>query len=242
MPSVLRIETCDTEFTYAWIEADVVRIGSASSNEICIPGIEPILATLIYRHGEFTVINRTGEDLTLGSAVAPPGRETHWPANTSLRVDDQTTLTLLCHADPRPTSIAPGEALPNPEAPRLQLAARKEFQRKICCLIVTCAALFTTAVFVAAAPKSPLPDRWFQEVLEQTSRQASTGDVAAKEVGSLLQVAYSLEKRQARHDARQTYYLIRQRIFDWKARTEGGDSNWANDLLEFVLARIEKLS
>lgn len=240
MPSAIRIESAACPLTYAWVEADVVRVGSAPGNEICIPDIDPLAVTVLYQDRGFAVINRTSRTLALANRPFAPGDEVQWPKSSPLAINDQVTLRLLCQADPSPQLAALGCVQPDPEGPQLDMVARRAFRKQLIYFALTAASVFILAAVFALQPEHPLPDVWFGKVLGAVRNGELHSDPGAAEVRDMLQTAYSLEKRSARTDARAHYLTVRDRLSSSKASSVSGEA-WSREAMSFVLARLERL-
>lgn len=240
MPSAIRIESAASPITYAWVEADVVRVGSASGNEIFVADVDPLAVTVLYQRGRFAIINRTNRTLALANRPLAPGTEAHWPKSAPLAINGQVTLRLLCQADPSPQLASLGRVQADPEGPQIEMAARRAFRKQLIYFALTAGCVFLIAASFALQSEHPLPDAWFGKVLGAVRSGELRSDPGAADVRDMLQMAYSLEKRSARTDARALYLTVREKLSSNTATGVSAEP-WSREALSFVLARLERL-
>lgn len=237
MPTAIRIEQEGEDFAYAWIETRVSRLGSDATNELRISGIDSTVATVLFQAGQFCIINRTERPLALADEALPPARERVWPHGEALQVNELITLRLLCHENPEPQSMSMGRWHPDPESPLRDNAERKVFRRQAACFVITCAAVYVSAMLAMSGPSRSMPDAHFGRVLAEVARAEMRGDEIAGEVRQALQAAYSLERRLATAEAKHAYLSAR----DLLRGEEDEASPWGEQALQFVLSRLPLL-
>ncbi len=94
-------------YTEIWIESEVSRIGSDPHCQIRVEELPAHAATLLYRDGEYFLINRMDEPVRLGKESVEQGTQVLWGAKESLHLMDDVRLRLEIEGDPTPTPYMP---------------------------------------------------------------------------------------------------------------------------------------
>ncbi len=108
MAAFIVVETGITAGSQHPIEKPVIRIGSATQNDVKIPSktLTEHALTLEYRDSGYIVHNRNSSTVTIGTSPLESGQAVNWPAGQVLKIDDGTQLRLTTDGDPTPRPIS----------------------------------------------------------------------------------------------------------------------------------------
>jgi hypothetical protein len=112
MPARINVVSGVSEGQTVWISQEVVRIGSGTGMDICIPSarVAERTATLEYRDGEYLVYNRTEEDLQLAGRNLEPRGVAAWPPGEQLMLPGDVRLLLEVEGTPEPAPAPQGSS------------------------------------------------------------------------------------------------------------------------------------
>lgn len=242
MPAALRVRCPNAPPLYAWIEAEVVRVGSDADCDVRIDGTAPHAATVVYRGGEFYVVNRSRSPLTLAGQALPGGAESRWSDGAALVLPPGIEVSLVQHSNPTPVAQQSWRSMPEFDEPDQQRLALRERQKQAACLVISVAAIFLTGILWARPSTSGQQQRYRQvldslDAAQATVAGASEAQVLADAVG-WLRAAHSSERRGQRDVARQRYLAVRDLVINGGAI--GGD-DWRRLVLRFCAERLEAI-
>lgn len=216
MPAQLRVTTPSGPPFVTWIQSEAVRIGSADFDagegvDMCIAGIAPHAATVLYRKGRYHVINRSDNDLQLGRRAIPPGEQSLWNEGTPLRLTREIRVDLACLQDASPLRRASWRELPAPDAIEKERERRKRARNTTWCFGITLLSIFLTAVAINLPRRDPLRAACSQAVgmIDSLPR---TDRAELIEVRGWLLRGYSLEQRRDQAAAHLLYRLARDQL------------------------------
>ena len=103
MPAKVIVQSGISAGAAHWIERPVLRVGSATQSDICLPSADVAshALTLEYREGVYRVYNRSQIDVLVGGKVITAGQVSVWNHGESVQLND-IELVLDVEVDPSP--------------------------------------------------------------------------------------------------------------------------------------------
>ncbi len=243
MPAQLRVQVPGQPPFQAWIQTEVVRIGSGHSDtgdtvDIQIDGLPHHLITVVFRNGGYWLANRSPCALPLARRIVQPGEIVTWRDGATLALEAGIQITLACQEDPRP--LRHESWRPEPD---FQLVERVREERRRQRVNAWCFAVALLAVFITAVIVSRRPENWSlneHERLEAILDGSSAAEQnKCRGVRDQLRSAFSLEQQGDVNGAGQAYRQARDLM---KSITEPDlTAKVRNELLSYIVTRIDSI-
>ena len=104
---IVSLSETNGPYTEIWIESEVSRIGSDPHCQVRVEELPAHAATLLYREGEYFLINRMDEPVRLGRESVEQGTQVIWGNRETLHLMDNVRLRLEIDGDPAPAPYMP---------------------------------------------------------------------------------------------------------------------------------------
>lgn len=238
MPAAIRVLVPNAPPLYQWIESEVIRIGSSPDSDIQIEGLAPHAATVVFRDGDYLLINRSNASLSLAHREVTPGAEAVWLDRAELVLADNVSMALVRHQDPRPLRCEPGRQLPDFEAPDQQRMKVRRRRKDMTCFAIAVLAIFLTA-YISNTPHTPSYQIEYNRAMQVMSESPPQVQAEFSNVCEWIRKAYSVEQRGDAMRARDTYLQARELLL--QAAISEPPSELRSKLLDFVTSRIANM-
>ncbi|NLS93858.1 MAG: hypothetical protein GXX96_16980 [Planctomycetaceae bacterium] len=103
MPARIVIQRGQNSSEQFWIEEEVTRIGSAADCTFVVQGIPSHCITLLYRKGQYSVVNRSSATIEVAGEPLLPTADLPIRRGERVSVGSDTTLQLEIEGDPAPS-------------------------------------------------------------------------------------------------------------------------------------------
>jgi len=238
MPAAIRVLVPHAPPLYQWIESAVIRIGSDCDCDIQVQGGEPHIATVVFRAGDYYLINRSSEALPLAKESVAPGSQVIWKDGMELLLAGSISLALVRHPDPSPLSCETGRQMPAFDAPDNERSQKYRRRKEIVCFLVTVIAIFLTA-FMSRAPRNSLKQQEYARIISTLSHASPKVQQQLGYVVDWVHMGFSVEQRGEIERARLAYLTARDRLIE-TATSEDADG-LRQELLTFITTRISNM-
>ena len=240
MPTALRITSPNAPPLYAWLQAEVVRIGSAGDCDIRIDGVVAHLATIVFRDPEFYVVNRSESSLLFAGKPLASGAEAIWRPSDKLGLPQGVVIELIPHRDRRPQPLESGSPMPEYDAPEQERTATRRRHKQLACYAITAAALFVTGAMRTWNASAP-SDAQYVRIVESLQAYVEKSPEEGRQLqhaADWIKAAHSSELRGQTEPARQRYVIVRD-LLDSAANPEIAEIR--RQTLAYVATRLEAL-
>lgn len=241
MPARIHVTSGPSAGQAYWLELEVTRIGGSDTADISLPEAPPQCATLLFRDGQYRLINRSDRPLGVGREICLPGQSAHWRPGQVLSLTGVFEAELLCEDDPAPAP-APRGLDGATQDPRPDLAA-VETSGNIGLWVVLVGCVLAMGFFLLSSMPSGPPVLseaetfdWLARELHKRHRPKTPDRRALKPV--LFQEARVSELRGLYGLAVAKYGTLRDDLLAKRSQQEKL-SRFENRLLAFLTARLE---
>ena len=221
-----------------WIESDITRIGAAADAELRIDKVEPLLATVRYRDGQYLVYRRSNQALLLGGRALPLNEPIPWPPGLILAIGDRLSLVLTVEANPAPAPrplVVLAEDLVGPAA-----TGWGAWNRRVRQLLVALPILVLSYSWGSSQPAAPRLSNQFAAV-QQALDARDPDRPRTRTWRERLQEARLQELGGHAGKAYQTHAKLRDSLLDAKFSAKPALSETEEQVLAFVGEELNRL-
>ncbi|MBS0265854.1 MAG: hypothetical protein JSS02_28240 [Planctomycetes bacterium] len=222
-----------------WIEAEVIRIGSDPAAEVQLPEVEPHLAAVQYRAGQYYLYRRSRRALSLGGQPVPPNTPIPWTPGHVLDIAGATSLTLTVESDPAPAP-RPILILPEDGEHATQISPATRWLNRVRTLLLSVPILGMAYYLGASSSPAEIPQSRFQRIKHELNQpdpqrprlaswQQRLQEARLQEIGGRPGAAY------------QTYTRLRDSLAAAHYTGNPDLSDTERHVLEFVGTELERL-
>jgi hypothetical protein len=227
--------------------ADVIRVGSDPSCDLCIPHIDPHALTVQHKPGRCVAFNRGSAPIRIGEQAILPGRSAAWAYGQELQLGPRTILRMETAEVPSPTRLKrtrpEGKRASEPAGPAKEKKRNRPYAILGGCLLVGFLILGQSSpnkgLSVAAA------GREFDAVIDELQRSIDRSPATSSEVARVRNILQEARIDDVRGNSKRamTNYAKVQRLVLTLHRDEHPLSTALEERLTgFIKFRVERLS
>ncbi|HEV8066803.1 MAG TPA: hypothetical protein VGP76_03635 [Planctomycetaceae bacterium] len=236
MPTYIQISDSKSPVTDYAIERDVFRVGSGTSCELQIPGIDSHAMTVQYKRGQYVVFNRGSQPVVTGRERILPAQSGRWLPHEDLQIGADVTLRLQDATPGTRSETSHAQAGPAAECGESNAKRRQK-------LIVLAGAVIVAIVILgpfggnapSSAGASPECGKLIEDLGGLIAKDPAQHELI--DLRSVLQEARNSEIRRDLQNASKSYELARKRIDEVRL-----PEHLKIRLLRFLRSHIEQVT